>query len=332
MNLKKKLSIFIMLCIMVFLVPINAKAATIGKVLNKPEDGWRRYDDNNAKIVYNGTWDSGTLSPYYNQTYHQISNPSSSINFKFYGSKIRIIEVVYTSRATDVQITIDGVNYLYSENASKQYQTLCFEKLDLSSTIHTVKITSLNSNLWFGLDAVDIDETGYLVDINVPVNLAATADNMKVDLSWSAVDGATNYNIKRSNIKGGPYDIISTVSGSAIAYSDNDVRNNNTYYYVVSAIVSGAESPNSNEVSVTPTDSQTITGNAILDIYVDDGTMKEYNLTGDELNDFLTWYDVNGKDNAYYIFIAKGNTAPFKGIKNYIPHNKILYFDVKEYD
>lgn len=41
MNFKKKISLFSMLCIliMIFVVPMNAKAATLGESLPNPESG-----------------------------------------------------------------------------------------------------------------------------------------------------------------------------------------------------------------------------------------------------------------------------------------------------
>lgn len=206
------------------------------------------------------------------------------------------------------------------------------------------EFTFLNTNAYkkYRINVTSTKNDGYHVCINelemmetvyTPTNLTATAGDSNVQLSWSAVNDATGYNVKRSLTSGGPYETIaSTVSGSAITYADTDVFPGTTYYYVVSAIVSGKEGTNSNEASATLTDVPTFNGNAILDIYLDDGTLKEYNLTGDELSDFLTWYDANGEGKAYYTFTVKGSVVPFKGIKNYIPYNKILYFDVKEYD
>lgn len=203
----------------------------------------------------------------------------------------------------------------------------CFNNTKLYNN-YRINITASNH-----ASVVAIGELEMMETISSPINLSAVAGNSNVQLSWSAVTGATGYNVKRSLTSGGPYDTIaSTVSGSAITFTDTGLTNGTTYYYVVSAIVSGKESTNSNEASAIPTDSPILTGNAILDIYVDDGTLKEYNLTGDELSDFLTWYDANGEGKAYYTFTVKGNVVPFKSVKNYIPYNKILYFDVKEYD
>ena len=69
-----------------------------------------------------------------------------------------------------------------------------------------------------------------------------------MSLSWSSVANATSYNVKRTTASGAEISIAFTGSTS---YTDTNVANNTTYYYVVSAIVNGAESGNSAEASVT---------------------------------------------------------------------------------
>lgn len=88
-----------------------------------------------------------------------------------------------------------------------------------------------------------------------PTNLSATPGNAKVDLAWDTVEGATSYSIKRSTIQGQETFLTSipaTTTSGAITYSDTGLQNGTTYYYVVSAVNAGGESPNSNEASATP--------------------------------------------------------------------------------
>ena len=87
--------------------------------------------------------------------------------------------------------------------------------------------------------------------VTAPTNLIATAGDSKVDLSWTAVDGATSYNVKRATTAGGPYETIaSNITGAT--YNDNGLTNGTTYYYVVTAVNSAEESNPSNEASATP--------------------------------------------------------------------------------
>ena len=88
-----------------------------------------------------------------------------------------------------------------------------------------------------------------------PTGLSATARNAQVALMWNASTGATSYNVKRSTTHGGPYTTVSSPTGTS--YTDTGRTNSTTYYYVVSAVNAGAESPNSTEVSATPSGSIT---------------------------------------------------------------------------
>jgi hypothetical protein len=80
--------------------------------------------------------------------------------------------------------------------------------------------------------------------------LSAVSGLNQVALSWSAVSGATGYNLKRATVSGGPYTTLAA-NTSALTYTDTAVTANTTYYYVVSALGS-VESENSAEASATP--------------------------------------------------------------------------------
>lgn len=83
-----------------------------------------------------------------------------------------------------------------------------------------------------------------------PTNLAATAGNTQVSLSWTASTGATVYHVKRATTSGGPYSTVA--SPTTTTYTDTTVSNGTTYYYVVSAASTAGEGPNSTEVSASP--------------------------------------------------------------------------------
>ncbi len=87
----------------------------------------------------------------------------------------------------------------------------------------------------------------------VPTNVTATIIPQlftvapQINLAWSAAYGATNYNVKRATVHGGPYTTIAGAANSPVA--DTNVVFNKTYYYVVSAVSAGGESVNSVEVN-----------------------------------------------------------------------------------
>lgn len=83
-----------------------------------------------------------------------------------------------------------------------------------------------------------------------PTGLSATATGGgRIDLTWNASAGVTNYNIKRSTAGGGPYTLISGVTGAS--YRDTGLSELTTYYYVVSAVNSVGESANSAQAQAT---------------------------------------------------------------------------------
>ena len=84
-----------------------------------------------------------------------------------------------------------------------------------------------------------------------PENVHAIAGDAAVSLTWATYVGATSYNVKRSATPGGPYTTVGTPTGTSYTDSSSLV-NGLPYYYVVSAVAS-SESPNSSEVSATPT-------------------------------------------------------------------------------
>lgn len=82
-----------------------------------------------------------------------------------------------------------------------------------------------------------------------PTGLHAMPGNSAVNLQWNAFNGAASYNLKRSSTAGGPYTLIANVTGTS--FTDSNVTNNGTYYYVLSINYGGSESPHSTQVSAT---------------------------------------------------------------------------------
>src|SRR5690606_5906239 len=83
-----------------------------------------------------------------------------------------------------------------------------------------------------------------------PTGLTATAGPGQVALTWNASANATSYRVKRATSPGGPYGVIAT--RTTTSYTNTGLTNGTTYYYVVSALNDGGESPNSAPVSARP--------------------------------------------------------------------------------
>jgi Glycosyl hydrolase catalytic core/Concanavalin A-like lectin/glucanases superfamily/Putative Ig domain len=93
-----------------------------------------------------------------------------------------------------------------------------------------------------------------------PLKLRATPSYAQINLTWTGSSDATSYRVKRSTTSGGPY---VTIAGSIIgtSYTDNTVgKGATTYYYVVSAVNSFAESANSIEAGAISSSSSRIRG------------------------------------------------------------------------
>jgi len=84
-----------------------------------------------------------------------------------------------------------------------------------------------------------------------PPNLTANASDSQVSLTWTALTGSTEFNVKRSTQEGGPYSSIATVSTPS--YTDTGLTDGTSYYYVVSGqYQDGGHSVNSHEAVGTP--------------------------------------------------------------------------------
>jgi alpha-galactosidase len=84
-----------------------------------------------------------------------------------------------------------------------------------------------------------------------PWMTGATAGDGMVSVSWEELASATSYRLKRATSEAGPYAVIGD-NLTSTAFTDTTVQNGTTYYYAVSAIVSGQETPDSGAHVATP--------------------------------------------------------------------------------
>src|SRR5262249_8181919 len=94
-----------------------------------------------------------------------------------------------------------------------------------------------------------------LVTLAPPASLTATGGNAQVLVSWPPSVGASSYSVKRATVSGGPYVIVACPTTAS--YTDPNVNNGTTYYYVVAAQYTGGPdaggaSADSIEASATP--------------------------------------------------------------------------------
>ncbi|GEA16821.1 hypothetical protein E308F_30670 [Moorella sp. E308F] len=140
--------------------------AVVGQQLTAPESGWKRYDDKNPCFKYQGQWADYVYSSHYQGSHKATSIQNDKVSFKFYGTKLRIIGYRSSEYSTSIEIKIDGIAYIYSQQGASQFQTILFEATGLMLDQHLVEIKKLDAsgtNAYIGLDAIDIDSTGRLL-------------------------------------------------------------------------------------------------------------------------------------------------------------------------
>ncbi|HWX18628.1 MAG TPA: hypothetical protein VN578_01860 [Candidatus Binatia bacterium] len=92
--------------------------------------------------------------------------------------------------------------------------------------------------------------TTTVTEPTAPIDLAGTSGNSVVTLTWLESFGATTYNVKRATSSTGPFTKIASVSGTS--FTDTSVVNCTLYSYVVSAVNSAGESPDSSVLGADP--------------------------------------------------------------------------------
>ena len=83
----------------------------------------------------------------------------------------------------------------------------------------------------------------------------AAVSSSQINLTWNAFTNAASYNVKHSTTNGGPYAVVAT-NVTATSFLDSGLAGGTLYYYVLSAVVGGNETPNSAQAwaaTVSPT-------------------------------------------------------------------------------
>ncbi|WP_223553112.1 hypothetical protein [Lysinibacillus sphaericus] len=151
----------------------------IGKILTSPESGWKRIEETDASFTYEGTWGSRSAGAYSGGTQKTQANTvlGNKIKFKFYGTKIRIISTFYPSYTPKARIIINGkAEYFSLLGDDNSNMSIVYEKSNLPLGLHYVeveKVVNGGYNPDFMWDAIDIDSTGYIADINYSFNRLA---------------------------------------------------------------------------------------------------------------------------------------------------------------
>jgi fibronectin type 3 domain-containing protein len=84
-----------------------------------------------------------------------------------------------------------------------------------------------------------------------PTGVTATGGTNQVSISWSAVSGATSYNIYYSTTSGVTTANGTKISGATSSYVQTGLAASAIYYYIVTAVNSAGESAGSSQASAT---------------------------------------------------------------------------------
>lgn len=167
-------------------------SAQEGNILKNPEIGWKRYDDADGNFIYNGKWSFITTNTScYKTTYHTGSK-DAIISFKFKGSMLRIIGISDDCRSRNVKVDIDGKIATYDEYTSNQkFQALLYKNESLQDGIHEVTIYQNDTGKYMNIDAIDINNSGYLIKIAKDISLSKSIDSLSVGQSDNLIATVT---------------------------------------------------------------------------------------------------------------------------------------------
>lgn len=193
----------------------------IGSQLTTPDEGWKRYDNSSA-MKYEGLgWVSaiGDATTYAGTGHYVPLNgaSSNSIEFNFYGTKLRIIDLYWTNRVNNVTIDIDGkVSTWNPNNPANKYQILVFEASGLEKGLHKVKLSTTSLSGTFSLDAVDIDLDGRMFHPDEVTNITELEIGKRIRCHYIAARNSAGV---FSRLGEETFDFISP-SGSPIPMGD----------------------------------------------------------------------------------------------------------------
>jgi fibronectin type 3 domain-containing protein len=114
-------------------------------------------------------------------------------------------------------------------------------------TTYYYKVCAVSSG---GIEGVQSSAVSAATLMPAPGNVRVTAVTVNsVSLAWNVVSVAGGYNVYRSNSENGIYNRINTGAVTGAAFTDTNVSAYTTYFYKVSAIISGIEGMQSSPVS-----------------------------------------------------------------------------------
>ncbi len=298
-------------------------SAVVGSRLLKPEIGWKRYNVPNSLVKYTNMYLFSNSSSLYKGERIEGTANDMSFTFSFEGTKFMLLDFIYSNRGT-FTITIDGVSETASAKGSNSdSQTVFYKKVDLPYGKHKVEINITNNikKEYFALDAIDVD--GFLISENdIPKTESITLDKNNLELLEGSSEKLT------ATVTPDSANVIWTSSDESIATVD---KNGNVMALhegeaIITAKIEGTDITATSTVIVKKPSNES--SNAILSITLVNGITKEYDVTNKVLNDYLKWFE-SAQGTSTFKFSK--TISPYKKVTEYIVHDKIASFEVREY-
>lgn len=312
----------------------KAEAATVGQQLLQPEEGWQRFDDTHPFIKYTGSgWKVTKNASHYNGTHGATPNLSDTIMFSFQGTKLRVISYTSSGMPSNLSITIDGKTEYFSEDGSKHFNVLVFEKLGLEDITHSVEIRGISSgNEWAnGIDAIDIDSEGDLIDPDNKIVNSIKLNKETLDLTVGSSESLIA-TITPENATNKVIQWTSSDPEIASVDSNGNVIGKKTGKVTITATTTDGSNLSAS-VEVTVKEAEIDANRAILRLTTTTKDIHEYDLSRTEIEQFMSWLDGRevGQGKPYYKFKLNVTTGNIVSRTEYIMYDKIVSFTVDEY-
>ncbi len=175
-------------------------------------------------------------------------------------SQTQVLTVIITNNT--VPTAVMGIPFTYTITNNTALNSFTATSLPAGLSLNTTTGVISGTPATYGAFAVALTagngtisgtQTITLTVYTIVNNVIVAAGDAKNIIEWDSIQNFS-YNVKRSITSGGPYTTIGTVSTTS--YTDTNVSNGGTYYYVVSATNLLGENPNSMEVIATPNTGQ----------------------------------------------------------------------------
>jgi beta-glucanase (GH16 family) len=218
---------------------------SVNLALNKPTTA-SSVENNDANLVGAKAVDGNTASTRWSSAFSDPQWIYADLQATYNLNRVRIYWENACATSYQIQVSSNAVDWttIYSTTTGNGGVV---DLTGLSGTGRYVRMYGTVRKTVYGYSLYELEAYGNMF---VPTNLAATAGNQQVKLSWNAIPGATSYNVKRSTTNGGPYATIA--SPTTAGYTNTGLVNGTTYYYVVSQVNAVSESTNSIQISATP--------------------------------------------------------------------------------